>query len=85
MKFLSFFLLAVKINLFFSSLTKILITLLKSSIYFNQKMAENNILLCFVLNKNFYINYSKNCYMFVWTSGFQNPLVHTDFNMFVDE
>ena len=20
--------------------------------------------------------------MFVWTSGFQNPLVHTDFNMF---
>ena len=23
--------------------------------------------------------------MFVWTSGFQNPLVHTDFNMFVDE
>ena len=29
--------------------------------------------------------YSKNCYMFVWMSGFQNPLVHTDFNMFVDE
>ena len=23
--------------------------------------------------------------MFVWTVGFQNPLVHTDFNMFVDE
>ena len=23
--------------------------------------------------------------MFVWTSGFQNPLVHNDFNMFVDE
>ena len=23
--------------------------------------------------------------MFVWTSGFQNSLVHTDFNMFVDE
>ena len=23
--------------------------------------------------------------MFVWTSGFQNPLVHTDFDMFVDE
>ena len=23
--------------------------------------------------------------MFVWTSGFHNPLVHTDFNMFVDE
>ena len=23
--------------------------------------------------------------MFVWTSGFHNPLVHTHFNMFVDE
>ena len=23
--------------------------------------------------------------MFVWTSGFQNPLVHTEFNMFVIE
>ena len=23
--------------------------------------------------------------MLMWTSGFQNPLVHTDFNMFVDE
>ena len=23
--------------------------------------------------------------MFVWTSGFHNPLAHTDFNMFVDE
>ena len=23
--------------------------------------------------------------MFVWTSGFQNPLAHTHFNMFVDE
>ena len=23
--------------------------------------------------------------MFLWTSGFQNPLVHTDFDMFVDE
>ena len=22
--------------------------------------------------------------MFVWTSGFQNPLAHTHFNMFVD-
>ena len=23
--------------------------------------------------------------MFLWTSGFHNPLAHTDFNMFVDE
>ena len=23
--------------------------------------------------------------MFVWKSGFHNPLAHTDFNMFVDE
>ena len=23
--------------------------------------------------------------MFVWTSGFQKSLAHTDFNMFVDE
>ena len=23
--------------------------------------------------------------MFLWMSGFQNPLVHTDFDMFVDE
>ena len=23
--------------------------------------------------------------MFVWTSGFQSSLAHTDFNMFVDE
>ena len=23
--------------------------------------------------------------MFVWTSGFHNPLAHTHFNMFVDE
>ena len=23
--------------------------------------------------------------MFVWTSGFQKSLTHTDFNMFVDE
>ena len=23
--------------------------------------------------------------MFLWTSAFQNPLVHTDFDMFVDE
>ena len=29
--------------------------------------------------------YSKKCYMFVWTGGFKNLLVHTDFNMFVDE
>ena len=28
---------------------------------------------------------SKKCDMFLWTSGFQNPLVHTDFDMFVDE
>ena len=27
----------------------------------------------------------KNLNLFVWTSGFHNPLVHTDFNMFVDE
>ena len=27
----------------------------------------------------------RNLDMFVWTSGFHNPLVHTDFNMFVDE
>ena len=33
----------------------------------------------------FWTKYSENYYMFVWTSGFQNPLVHTDFNMFVDE
>ena len=28
-----------------------------------------------------------NCevYMFVWKSGFQNSLIHTVFNMFVDE
>ena len=24
-------------------------------------------------------------YMFVWMSGFHYPLVHTNFNMFVDE
>ena len=23
--------------------------------------------------------------MFLWMSGFQNPLIHTDFDMFVDE
>ena len=23
--------------------------------------------------------------MFMWMSGFQNPLVHADFNMFMDE
>ena len=23
--------------------------------------------------------------MFVWTNGYQNPLAHTHFNMFVDE
>ena len=28
---------------------------------------------------------SKNFDMFVWTSGFQKSLAHTDFNMFVDE
>ena len=27
----------------------------------------------------------RNLDMFVWTSGFQNLLAHTDFNMFVDE
>ena len=27
----------------------------------------------------------RNLDMFVWTSGFHNPLVHTDFNMFLDE
>ena len=29
--------------------------------------------------------YNQNFDMFLWTSGFQNPLVHTDFDMFVDE
>ena len=27
----------------------------------------------------------RNLNRFVWTSGFHNPLIHTDFNMFVDE
>ena len=27
----------------------------------------------------------RNLDMFVWTSGFHNPLIHTDFNMFMDE
>ena len=27
----------------------------------------------------------RNLDMVVWMSGFHNPLVHTDFNMFVDE
>ena len=27
----------------------------------------------------------RNLNLFVWMSGFHNPLVHTDFNMFVDE
>ena len=27
----------------------------------------------------------RNLDMFVQTSGFHNPLIHTDFNMFVDE
>ena len=27
----------------------------------------------------------RNLDMFVWTSGFQNSLAHTHFNMFVDE
>ena len=27
----------------------------------------------------------RNVDMFVWTSGFHNPLAHTHFNMFVDE
>ena len=26
-----------------------------------------------------------NLNMFMWMNSFQNPLVHTDFNMFVDE
>ena len=29
--------------------------------------------------------FSKIFNMFVWTSGFQKSLAHTDFNMFVDE
>ena len=29
--------------------------------------------------------FQKNFDMFVWTSGFQKSLAHTDFNMFVDE
>ena len=29
--------------------------------------------------------FSKIFDMFVWTSGFQKSLAHTDFNMFVDE
>ena len=29
--------------------------------------------------------FSKSFDMFVWTSGFQKSLVHTDFKMFVDE
>ena len=27
----------------------------------------------------------RNLDMFVWMSSFHNPLIHTDFNMFVDE
>ena len=27
----------------------------------------------------------RNLNLFVWMSGFHNPLVHTDFNMFVDK
>ena len=27
----------------------------------------------------------RNLNLFVWMSGFHNPLVHADFNMFVDE
>ena len=30
-------------------------------------------------------NLLRNLDMFVWTSGFQYPLAHTHFNMFVDE
>ena len=30
-------------------------------------------------------NWSSRIDMFVWTIGFQNPLTHTHFNMFVDE
>ena len=47
---------------------------------------ENNILLPFYsVHKNWCKIYSKNCYMFVRMGVFQNLLVHTDFNMFVDE
>ena len=35
--------------------------------------------------KDWYKKTGKNSYIFMWTSGFHNPLVHTDFNMFVDE
>ena len=30
-------------------------------------------------------NWPSGIYMFVWKSGFQNPLAHTHFNMFGDE
>ena len=36
-------------------------------------------------DENWYEIYSKNCYMFVWRSHFHNPLIHTDYNVFVDE
>ena len=42
--------------------------------YFRQKIDTKNIL-----------KISKKCYMFLWMSSFQNPLVHTDFIMFVNE
>ena len=45
----------------------------------------NNILPQFCSEQKKLQKNSKHCYMFVWMSGFQNPLVHTDFNMFVDE
>ena len=48
-------------------------------------LKQNNILPQFCSEQKKLQKYSKHCYMFVWTSGFQNPPVHTDFNMFVDE
>ena len=36
-----------------------------------------------ILDKTIDTKYTQNIIM--WTSGFQNPLVHADFNMFVDE
>ena len=39
----------------------------------------------FVLNIEIDKKNPKNCYMYMWTSSFQNSLIHIDFNMFVDE
>ena len=40
-----------------------------------------------VLSKNSGSKFSpmKNCCMFLWTSGFENPLVPTDFNIFLNQ